>query len=60
MCTFPHLGVEKSLIQHIIINKKQKSNALNCEAYNNFCMKMYDNQIFSAKFTLNLRTNKDQ
>ena len=45
LCIFPQPGGVKALIQLIIMNKKRKNNALNCENYNNFCMTKYENQI---------------
>ena len=60
LCIFPQPGGVKALIQLIIMNKKRKNNALNCENYNNFCMTKYENQIVPAKFRSRLRTKKDQ
>ena len=54
--TYPN-GV-KGQIDHIIINKKWKNSAINCQAYNSFEGVYSDHRIVTTSLRLSLRGNK--
>ena len=57
---FTYPNGERAQIDHILINKKWKNSALNCEAYNTFSTIKSDHRIVTGKFRLSLRVKKNQ
>ena len=56
--TFTYANKTKAQLDHILINSKWKSSAINCAAYNTFETITSDHKIVTAKVRLCLRTNK--
>ena len=58
MWTFIYPNNEKAQLDYILLNKKWKNSAQNCEAYNTFCTVGSDHRIVTAEIKLKLRANK--
>ena len=56
--TFTYPNGAKAQLDHILINRKWKNSALNCEAYNTFHAICSDHRPLTAKIRLSLRINK--
>ena len=56
--TFTYSIGSKAQLDHILINKKWKNSALNCEAYNSFHGIGSDHLAVSIKVRISLRANK--
>ena len=61
--TYTYANNTKAQIDYVLINKKWKNSALNCEAYSSFEGVSTDHRIVTAKIRLSLRkkrqTNSD-
>ena len=55
--TYTYANNIKAQIDYVLINKKWKNSALNCEAYSSFEGVSTDHQIVTAKIWLSLRKN---
>ena len=55
--TYTYANNTKAQIDYILINKKWKNSALNCEAYSSFEGVSTDHRIVTAKIRLSLRKN---
>ena len=55
--TYTYANNTKAQIDYVLINKKWKNSALNCEAYSSFEGVTTDHRIVSAKIRLSLRKN---
>lgn len=55
--TFTYPNGTKAQLDHILINKKWRNSALNCEAYNTFLSIGSDHRPITAKIRLSLRAN---
>ena len=55
--TYTHANNTKAQIDYVLINKKWKNSALNCEAYSSFEGVSTDHRIVTAKIRLSLRKN---
>ena len=55
--TFTYPNGTKAQLDHILINKKWKNSAINCEAYNTFLSIGSDHRPTTAKIRLSLRAN---
>ena len=55
--TYMYANNTKAQIDYILINKKWKNSAMNCEAYSSFEGVSTDHRIVTAKIRLSLRTN---
>ena len=55
--TYTYANNTKAQIDYILINKKWKNSALNCEAYSSFEGGSTDHRIVTAKIRLSLRKN---
>ena len=58
--TFTYPNGIKAQLDYILVNKKGKNSALNCEAYNSFTSVNSDHRIVSAKIRLSLRVHKNK
>ena len=58
MWTFIYPNNEKAQLDYILLNKKSKNSAQNCEAYNTFCTVGSDHKIVTAEIKLKLQANK--
>ena len=56
--TIQYANGAKAQIDHILVNRKWKNSALNCEAYNSFASIESDHRVVTAKIRLSLRANK--
>ena len=56
--TITYANRSKAQLDYIIINKKWKNSAMNCQAYNSFEGVYSDHRIVTSKFRLSLRANK--
>ena len=56
--TITYANRSKAQLGYIIINKKWKNSAMNCQAYNSFEGVYSDHRIVTSKFRLSLRANK--
>ncbi len=56
--TFSCPNKSKKQIDYILINRKWRNSAMNCEAYNSFATINSDHRIVTAKVRLSLRANK--
>ena len=59
LCTFTYPNGVRAQLDHILINRKWKNSAINCEAYSTFSTVKSDHRIVTAKFRLSLRVNKN-
>ena len=57
--TFTYPNGNKAQLDHVLINKKWKNSALDCQANNTFCQIGSDHRPVTAKFRLSLRKNQD-
>ena len=55
--TYTYANNTKAQIDYVLINKKWKNSALNCEAYSSFEGMSTDHRIVTAKIRLSLRKN---
>ena len=55
--TFTYANNSKAQIDYILINKKWKNSAMNCQAYSSFEGVSSDHRIVTAKIRLSLRKN---
>ena len=55
--TYTYANNTKAQIDYVLINKKWKNSALNCEAYSSFEGVSTDHRIVTAKIRLSLRKN---
>ena len=55
--TYTYVNNTKVQIDYVLINKKWKNTAMNCEAYSSFEGVSTDHRIVTAKILLNLRKN---
>ena len=55
--TYTYANNTKAQIDYVLINKKWKNSAMNCEAYSSFEGVSTDHRIVTAKIRLNLRKN---
>ena len=55
--TYTYANNTKAQIDYVLINKKWKNSALNCEAYSSFEGVSTDHRIVTAKIQLSLRKN---
>ena len=55
--TYTYANNTKAQIDYVLINKKWKNSALNCEAYSSFESVSTDHRIVTAKIRLSLRKN---
>ena len=55
--TYTYANNTKAQIDYVLINKKRKNSALNCEAYSSFEGVSTDHRIVTAKIRLSLRKN---
>ena len=55
--TYTYANNTKAQIDYVLINKKWKNSALNCEAYSSFEGESTDHRIVTAKIRLSLRKN---
>ena len=55
--TYMHANNTKALIDYVLINKKWKNSAMNCEAYSSFEGVSTDHRIVTVKIRLSLRKN---
>ena len=58
--TYTYANNTKAQIDYVLINKKWKNSALNCEAYSSFEGVSIDHRIVTAKIRLSLRKNAKQ
>ena len=58
--TYTYANNTKAQIDYVLINKKWKNSALNCEAYSSFEGVSTDHRIVTAKIRLSLRKNAKQ
>ena len=56
--TFTYANGARAQLDHIIINRKWKNSALNCQAFNTFEGVSSDNRIVTSTLRLSLRANK--
>ena len=54
--THPYPNAERAQFDHILINKKWKNSAMDCQSYNTMCSVQSDHRPCSAKIRLSLRT----
>ena len=55
--TFTYPNGTKAQLDHVLINKKWKNSAMDCEAYNSFYSIRSDHRPISAKIRLSIRAN---
>ena len=55
--TYTYVNKSKAQIDYVLINKKWKNSAMNCEAYSSFEVVSTDHRIVTAKIRLSLRKN---
>ena len=55
--TYTYANNTKAQIDYILINKKWKNSAMNCEAYSSFEGVSTDHRLVTAKIRLSLRKN---
>ena len=55
--TYTYANNTKAQIDYVLINKKWKNSAMNCEAYSSFEGVSTDHRIVTAKIRLSLRKN---
>ena len=55
--TYTYANHTKAQIDYVLINKKWKNSAMNCEAYSSFEGVSTDHRIVTAKIQLSLRKN---
>ena len=55
--TYTYAKNSKAQIDYVLINKKWKNSAINCEAYSSFEGVSSDHRIVTAKIRLSLRKN---
>ena len=55
--TYTYANNSKAQIDYVVINKKWKNSAMNCEAYSSFEGVSSDHRIVTAKLRLSLRKN---
>ena len=58
--TFSYPNGIKAQLDYILINKKWRNSALNCEAYDSFTSVNSDHRIVSAKIRLSLRMHRNK
>ena len=58
--TYTYANNSKAQIDYVLINKKWKNSAINCEAYSSFEGVSSDHRIVTAKIRLSLRKNATQ
>ena len=56
--TYTYANNSKAQIDYVLINKKWKNSAMNCEAYSSFEGVSSDHRIVTAKIRLSLRRNR--
>ena len=58
--TYTYANITKAQIDYVLINKKWKNSAMNCEAYSSFEGVSTDHRIVPAKIRLSLRKNTNE
>ena len=58
LCTYTYTNKSKAQIDYVLINRKWKNSAMNCEAYSSFEGVSSDHRIVTAKVQLSLRKKR--